>query len=851
MSRDWHWWSSLLGLVAGLGLAGPARGAASTEGVEYAGCTAVWFEKSPRCVFDPAQPLLLWVDHSDPHEVSARLDGRPWALEPQERKDIVGASFRVELPPEARRLEVSVEGSEIHLSLPLVSTTHATAGPSAGVRTNGDVDEQLGRAYMAGDRGEHIRALEILDGVADEAALYPKGRADHATYVGLARWQQGRFLEAAELLREGVVFATKFADRELRRDAMPMYPAALVELGFLEAASEWATEILRLADEDAALFSCEERGKLLSTLGWVDLSWALQRGEPPLLARARLDDALRLVGPDGTCPVPASVPGISLSLALVDLYEGDPASAFSRLVVVDGSVATLDEQLRLQDAELQALLELGAPAELVDQSLVRLALMVKRWPSAEADWRLALRRGDLAMRCRDLGAAVDAYEQAERAAMRITALAAVGVGRGTAATLHAQSAESLVTALVLHGRPAEALCAAREARARRTQAVDGSTRDLTQRTDLLEARAQYAAAREARDTAKELKKTSTRPELAGLELEASRAEERLAEVATLILRERSTWRPKCEDLTPRANGELFLGLYPARRGWFSFVQDDRGTSVRWIAGGPSHELDDPRLGLELLEPWRRRIEAAASVRVLASGDAQRVDVHLLDFGGSRLIERTEVVYGAELPAAEPSPTPVRRPVGLLVADPSPTLMIPTGEVLTVAIGLWLAGWDLSSLGLDPGLTRADFFYYAGHANHDASLEPGHSLPPYAGGTWAWPAHLGKREDLTFEIQDILMLPSVPRQVALLGCKTGVSDQLGGGMSLTLAFLVAGAEAVVATPEDTLDSEAMATGVRLLYGASANGMELAKGLRRAQIELLALGEPVGRYRVWVR
>ena len=71
------------------------------------------------------------------------------------------------------------------------------------------------------------------------------------------------------------------------------------------------------------------------------------------------------------------------------------------------------------------------------------------------------------------------------------------------------------------------------------------------------------------------------------------------------------------------------------------------------------------------------------------------------------------------------------------------------------------------------------------------------------------------------------------------------------MSLALAFLVAGAEEVVATPVETEDAIAFATGLGLSNGMSAEGLDLARGLQRAQAAMLREGRPAGRYRVWVR
>jgi hypothetical protein len=851
------WWAA--GLLAALGRAEPATGADLSERVEYAGCREVWLEDEPRCVLGTSGNVELWVEHVDPAEIQVQVDDEPWAREEFHADGIDGFGLRVELPVEARTLEVIERSTMQTWVLPVISAERAIVGPDVGVRTSMDVDRQLGAAFVAALRGHHAEALEILAGVEADAQRYPKGRADHAAYLGTVLWWQGRFHDAATSLRDGVVFATKFQDRELQRDALPMYAVVLVELGYLEAASEWSDLVLGLAREDPRLFACEQEGKLLSTLGWVDLSWALQRGEAPRHARALLEEAIALVGPGGRCPDAGSVPGVSLSLALVELLEDDPSGALAELADVGFEDATVDQRLRLHDAETAALMDLGRPRPVVEASLARLAEAVARAPTPEGRWRLALRRGDLFMRQLQLAQAVAAYREAEQHALQLTELAAVGVGRETAATLHAQSTESLVKALVLWGRPEEAFCAAREAQARRIQGVGGAEHDPARRAELAAANTAYATAKQALDGALMLGERSPRKQRERLRLEVAHAERELADAANRILSGRSTWRPACRDLAPRGEGELLLGLYAMRWGWLVFAQDDEGTTARWIAGGPSRGIEDPALGAELLEPLGERIEAAHVVKVVAGGQAQLVDVHLLEWRGRLLVERKPVMYGAELPHRPRGQQRAgARPRALVVADPTETLQMAGAERLVVGIGLLLEGWEVDAPmpeeadleRIRDGLAGSSFFYYAGHAEHDVGTRGG-SWPPYAGGTASVPAQMRLRPPAVLGMQDVVFLDAVPRHVALIGCQTGVPDQLGGGMSLALAFLVAGAEAVVATPVETDDAVGAGTGMRLLKGVTEGGVDLVEGLRWAQAEMVREGLAVGRYRVWVR
>jgi tetratricopeptide (TPR) repeat protein len=835
------WWLVAPIVVAGIGtlsLVRPVRRMGDLGMVDYTGCREVWLEDVPRCMFDPDEPLLLWVGHPDPSRVE------------------------LELPPAADFVDVVFADSSVP-PWSLRVTARARA-PDRGPRvlSSKDLVARYGEIFMAAQAGDHQLALQHLDELEEHAVRFPKGRANYATLLGNVQWWQGRYYDAAVSLREGVVFATKFDDAGTRTDALPMYAAVLAELGFVDAAAQWAGRALKIDRENPGLFSCDQQAKLRSTLGWVSLLQTMQGSEPFEDAPQLLDEGLALVRPGGSCEAPSVVPGLLLTLALVELQQGDAPEALAKLDEVELGDASQDQRVRLADARVQALLVASSSAEAVDAAILALEKAVVRTGSAEGYWRLALRQGDVLVARGDLASAVEQYRKAERFVQELIELAAVGVGRETAALLHAQSTERLVSTLVELGRTEDAFHAAREAQARKIHAVRAVIDDPAERAEIARLSAIYTEERNRLDRELEEAKESSGHREEQLRTAVRSSERELAKAADAILRERSTWVPTHEDLVPRAEGELLLGLYPMQGGWFVFVQDAQGTDSRWLAGGPRHALDDPHLGQELLEPWSGRLHAASKVRVLASGRAQGIDVHLLAWGGATLIERKLVVYGAELPVLEPKPTEdgwAGR--ALLVADPTHDLSMASGEVTAVGRSLAERGWDLGSGPLLRGqaerehvireLEGVDLFYYAGHAEHDDGHGRGLPLPPYAGGTRAWPARLKLASDTALELQDILTLPSVPRHVVLNGCQTGVPSGVGEGMSLALAVLVAGAEEVVATLAKEPDELGLATGEALAVELSTDVVGLSQGLQRVQAKLLGRGEPVGRYRIWVR
>src|SRR4029079_10204457 len=116
-----------------------------------------------------------------------------------------------------------------------------------------------------------------------------------------------------------------------------------------------------------------------------------------------------------------------------------------------------------------------------------------------------------------------------------------------------------------------------------------------------------------------------------------------------------------------------------------------------------------------------------------------------------------------------------------VADPTRTLRSVPEEVAAATVWMTARGWTLDAPSPEEanrgrvleGLARASFFYFSGHGEHDVGVARARALPPYAGGTRDWPARLRLAPPMVLEVQDVLLLPSAPRHVALLGCETGV------------------------------------------------------------------------------
>lgn len=816
------------------------RASSEVVNVEH-DCEELWLEERVRCVFSPDHPLQLWIDDERSADVEVLVNGRVMAGLRPERSDVAdihGFGLEVVLPVDSSLLEVRVRGSSAApWSLPLVSKGSEPRPP--GVPTSIEVSAAFSKVYYECLLGDYQAAARTLEEIEPFALRFPKGRADLMTFRGIVQWHQRKLYDAVSSLREGVLFATKLDDEVLFEESAPLYAATLAELGYLEGAEFWAKRAVRMLHPP-----CEDAARLRSTLGWVGVMQAELRGHAPPETRQWLQEGLSLVATE--CPSDDILPGLALSMALLDLHEGKPSDALSRLLKIEyARVTHRDEEVRLRDARVQALLAMGRLEE-ANVALAELPHVVERGGGPEGRWRLALRRGDLHHARGRADDAMAAYREAESEVPKLMAISALGLGRQTAAFLHRQSHQRLVSSLVEQSRLEQAFCAAREAQARRLSGSNG-----LQRRELHTVIERYLSISEMLDRRYDEFRRGTVSEREDLDPQIADLERERNELLEKGLAA-GVSAPACDELMARSADELLLGLVPIGREWFVFVQDRSETQAYRIE--PSERSLE-----EILERVGDRVAEARRVRVLASGEAQDVDVHLLRWRGAALVQHVPVVYGAELPRTQAvAAARGGHPRTLIVADPTGTLPMAIPEVRVVEHMLRALGWTIDAPDpseVDDALMRerlpaASLFYYAGHGEHDAGGVRAGMLPPYAGGTKAWPSHLVLVPPAVFETHEIQLLDAVPEHVALIGCETGVPDYLGGN-SLALAFLQAGAEEVVATPDETDDVVGARTGVRLLLGASTGGIDLARGLQRAQKDLLDRGMEVGRYRVWVR
>lgn len=887
--------------------------------VEYGGCALVVMPKDDtiECIYEPGGELRVWVVHPRVDEVELELDGEPWAATSYSVTEEPGRGFRGSLDrDDLERLTVRVPGGgspsaeDSSWSLRLRALARLTPREQAGLDRWSEGGRDLERRAIEGEAGvvadtsalvkellevgllskavdvglavsfqltwraEQVELAEqVLAKIRSDAERYPEGEAAVAVFAGHVFERRGQLVGAAEAYRRGGRHAVRMDDAVLQLEALTVYAKMLGELGYFEAAAYWGARALSHAREQG------EPHALMSIVGmvaWINarLQKAGQAHEDPRpLFREFLARSSEL----------ESVPDIATARSnLADLaaLDGEPGSALRYLDELDEAGLTTEQRIEARALRLRALRASKATGARVErarrqlESALRplLAEESRDWAPPSLRWLAATRWGEVLEREGDLEGARAAYEGAEQLLDQVVPLALIGIRAEAAPARRREGTLRLVSVLLEQGHPEQALCVLREAQARVGQLARlvATTRESLDEkiAHYLEAKREYEALLHRADELPTTEREQVRRE-------AVRRHAQLDRDALEIL---ATWpgyqgRPSCDELSPRDEGELILGLYPRGEDLLVFAQDDSGTTHRVVSDYESlaRAGNAEWLGSMLLDPLDERLAASSRVRVLASGEAAAVDVHALPWRERPLVAHRPVVYGLDLPPLPPRPqsqqSQSQQPQSQQPQSQQPQqpqrVHDGTGRALVVADvladgteheateveeALLGVDWaversrsDEQSAGdVREKLTGVDHFHYAGHAYYDvggtarrAGQRAGGDddavlrlWPPYPGGAAAEPSYIELGRSGHLDVQDILMMSEVPRSVVLMGCATGVNDErmAYGGFSLATAFLAAGAEVVVASTRDVDGWKASLIGQGLYTQFDPRGVE---------------------------
>ncbi|HEU4404201.1 MAG TPA: CHAT domain-containing protein [Polyangiaceae bacterium] len=827
-------------------------GSASLE-VEVSGCQTL--RRGPVCELGERRALRLWVA-GEGAALEAQSDRGPLALSAPVAAG-GGRRFEVTLPEGARRLALAAKGGGRWSIEVEAKAAEPRLAQAAELRRQGKAAEAEGLlrgaldslgpddrvraggllARLSLDRGGAVEAAEALAKNAEAAralGLVSIAVDDAVTAAFLFNVYGQRYLEARDLLARAEGDAREYPDGRAR---LPFHEGVLAhetgdERQALRALARARAEAERLGLEALTFFVDQHAGLALASLGrYRDAAARMgEPGEATLKGRAPCERATVLLnaawvallarergeaagpaapGPmleralaefSGGCASRYNHKNVLLNLALAALQAGDVASARRHLEgarAVDAPSPLLGFWQTDLEARLAAAARDHAGALATYRRQERLAA-AGPWPAAR--WRALTGQAQALEALGRLREALAAYEAAEDVLDDELLAVPFGEGRTCLVGDREKSARGLVSVLARLGRARDAMDAARRARARLLRLSANAPRlaalppDQRKRWE----QALDAYARERKRVEAELEASWQHPvdrggnaEAAPLRQSSLRA---LLDDAMRVLGAPPA-RGSLAALPAPAPGEAFVAYFPGPGGaWLGFAADAEGAQAREL-GAIDPRAPEAELAERLFGPFEALLARAKRVRLLPSGALRSVDLHALPFRGAPLVAHAPVAYGLDLPPeAAAAPAPDVAPEGpTVVADPTGDLAAARREGRHVFAALaarpgprarLLEGREATRERLLESFLRASLVHYAGHGVFEGT-DGTESAMLLAGGERLTPG-------------DLLTQPRAPARVVLSGCETARSPEgVGEGLGLAQAFLLRGAQAVVA------------------------------------------------------
>jgi hypothetical protein len=658
---------------------------------------------------------------------------------------------------------------------------------------------------------------------------------------GLVAQRIGDLQAAATLFRSAEAGAARIADRKLAAAASGQLAAVLASLG----RDDEIAAALERAEAAATALDCRQWLHMLNNTSWsrVVLGEAGGATDDPLPGLA---DALLVLDaaddPQDACHDPRLAEHVRLGLALVAADEG--AFGWAELLREglpvepegDGDAEAtrwhgeLDRRIALARGDRGAIVEhLMLHARDADPDTL------------DAAWSQAWGRGRI---YEALGATEDAlraYDAAEQTLSTMMLQLEFDAGRDRLLLGRQRSAGRSVALRVAAGDDAGALCVARNARARTSRVLDRSARIASlsagRRREWAAAVAEHAqgireldALRSERWSVPVDGRAAHDRRIAALEAEVLAASRAAAKL--LAAGESDPIDTGCGRLGARDDGALALLYFPVGDdAWWGFASADGVVTARSLGTLP---LSDPtRLAERLLGPFSAQIDRARSLLVLPTGALWTVSFAALPWRGETLLDAKPIALGLDLAPLQTATAPELRRA-LVVADPRGNLPAAAHEAERVGAALRADAWSVTMLlGADAraehvreALSHSELLHYAGHGEH-AGLE-------------GWQGALQLADGARLGVNDVLALAKVPRLVVLPACDTAPSERTtqGGDMNIARAFLLAGAQTVVAAQGPIDDALAARIAIALHEGGPLDPSTTPARLRDA---LLSVGD----------
>ncbi len=827
------------------------------------GCAQV----SRLCEIDEA-PLVFFAE--DATTATAELDGEALTV----RTTPLASGLRIEVDVPARRGTLTVHLPDAEAPRLMRVSVGPVPKPPEAIATAVDGRANAGPIGLAGAANDDVTHAGATQRFADARALYKKGEADEAMRALadsaaladraqlrsqaarsrlLAVWIATKSLRDFDAARAALAGVPERSPYDGEADVLRAFHAAVLasEVGDRREGLEQIAVARALAERlgDTALaMKCEIRelntlvhvGRFeeaaarwraladagtgdpcLDALAMGNLAWTLMRASnakddasAQWFERALAKHTESCSDRDPTHPA-----NLLTSAALYHLERGELDAADSALTR-SSALPMLPEHAQWHRIVRGGVALARGDAKGAHGIYARLAELADAARLTEVAWHAWVGVGRSREAAGDVEGAARAYAEAEARTAQEAVLVPIDAGRLHLYGDRDESARRWVALEIARGRPEAALDVVRRARrralvsielARRIGHLDGDARERWER-DI----ARYRRTRDAleeKSAALWLVPKDERPKHAHAIAQDVTEARRALDQAIGDLARFDAASLAAAGFRDPAPGELLVTWYPLVEGWAIFARDAARVRAVVVDAAP----DAATIVRELTEA----IAAADRLTVLAPGGDY--SLHRADFSGAPLGKTKPVAYALDLPPREPAEKPAR--AALVLSDPRGDLKAAREEGDAVVKILDGQGWRVEHAAVDAatrrrffaGMNRARLLHYAGHGTYE-----GHE---------GWDSSL-LLADGRLTVGDVLTATTAPEAVVLLGCRTARSDGVGAsaGLGIAQAFVLAGAEAVVAATREIADGATADVSSRL-FSAIDDGSDLATTYQR--------------------
>jgi tetratricopeptide (TPR) repeat protein len=690
----------------------------------------------------------------DPDRALAALDALPAGAPPETRLEVL-----------RRRATIAYARGEVERERE--ARERAVALAHALGRISVEIDQSVAILYGLRNRHAVAEALPLARALERFGTLYTEGAVHRAIAHGLLASELGDLGAALDSFRRALALADRIGDAADAATVVAPLADVLQSLGRTGEARALIDAEVERGDRDTS--PCA-RVEALTSAGW------LLRDLDPGRARQLVDRSVELAA--ASCDRRLAISLVNQGWLLAAARQFDAArAALDRIAQLPRE---RDARVTVWALRLEAEIVLGQAPATAARYAQQLAARAATLCSTELAYEADLLRARALVRLDQPAQAARAFAAADRALTLWSRLVPLGEGRATFFERHDQLALEAIPFFIsqvrrgMPGAGAALAATTRRSIARFSASLAGAGG--------VRARAERGAP--ARDHASAFSQTIERWPVRWTAAEHAGPVAGVCEVRDSEARVESEPGPGEREATSRAA----LMVHPLPHGLLLVASRDSAVEFREIPGALDRERDD--------ELATRIARAAAP---LLAG-APRVHLHVHRTLAALPLDRSlaallgvPIAFAVDAPPRDRGPRCPSERRALLVANPQQNLWAASASARAVQRDLARMGFQVDTLE-GPEATRAAveahltdpctaLLQYDGHGIAPAELaddRAGDALV-LAGG------------DL-LTASDVLGLPRVPQAVVLNGCTTAAP----GGLGLAQAFVLAGADQVVAS-----------------------------------------------------